>query len=76
MKREVCDVLRHEARGAIPVAQLASIMSLGGGVAYRIASTDLQDVLARIADRFAPLLVRQDRNGWQLHITIQNYDTE
>ena len=70
--RELCDLLKDEARGSPPVAQLASVMSLGGGVAYRIDSPDLQNVRARIADRFAPLLMPQDRAGWRPHVTVQN----
>ena len=70
--RELADLLKDEARGAPPVAQLASVMSLGGGVAYRIDSPNLQNIRARIADRFAPLLIPQDRAGWRPHITVQN----
>lgn len=70
--RELSDLLKSEARGAPPVAQLASLMSLGGGVAYRIDSPDLQNIRARIADRFASLLMPQDRAGWRPHITVQN----
>jgi hypothetical protein len=72
VERELCDLLREEARGQPPRAHLASLMSLGGGVAYRIDSPDLQNVRARIADRFAPLLMPQDRAGWRPHITVQN----
>jgi hypothetical protein len=70
--RELCDLLKAEARGTAPVAHLASVMSLGGGVAYRIDSSDLRNVRARIAERFAPLLMPQDRAGWRPHITVQN----
>ncbi len=72
VERELCDLLKEEARGAAPVARLASPFSLGGGVAYRIDSPDLQNIRARIADRFAPLLMPQDRAGWRPHITVQN----
>ncbi|MFZ4746902.1 MAG: 2'-5' RNA ligase family protein [Sphingomonas sp.] len=72
VERELCALLKDEARGDPPRAQLASLMSLGGGVAYRIDSPDLQNLRARIADRFAPLLMPQDRAGWRPHITVQN----
>ncbi len=72
VERELCGLLQEEARGHPPVAHLASLMSLGGGVAYRIDSPDLQNVRARIADRFAPLLVPQDKAGWRPHVTVQN----
>jgi hypothetical protein len=71
-ERELCDLLRDETLGAHPIARLASVVSLGNGVAYRIESPDLADVRARIADRFAPLLMPQDRTGWRPHITVQN----
>jgi hypothetical protein len=72
VERELCDLLRDEARGDPPRAQLASLISLGGGVAFRIDSPDLQNIRARIADRFGALLVPQDRSGWRPHITVQN----
>ena len=72
VERELCDLLRDETRGDPPRAQLASLISLGGGVAFRIDSPDLQNIRARIADRFAALLVPQDRNGWRPHVTVQN----
>lgn len=70
--REVCGLLKELTRSAPPVAQLASVYSLGGGVAYRIDSDDLAELRAHIADRFAPLLMPQDRNPWRAHITVQN----
>ncbi len=69
---ELCDVLKQETRGTMVVARLASVVSLRHGVAYRIDSPDLVSVRARIADRFAPLLMPQDRAGWRPHITVQN----
>jgi hypothetical protein len=71
-ERELSDLLRYVTRDPQPKAWLASVISLGQGVAYRIDSPDLADVRARIADRFAPLLMPQDRAGWRPHITVQN----
>jgi len=70
--REVTDLLKDEARGSDPSARLAGLINLGGGVAYRIESPDLEDIRARIAERFAPMLMPQDRNAWRPHVTIQN----
>jgi hypothetical protein len=70
--RELGDLLKSEARAPAPAARLASLVSLGGGVAYAVDSPDLRDIRARIADRFAPLLMPQDRNAWRAHITVQN----
>lgn len=72
VSRELCDLLKGLALETAPVARLASVVSLGQGVAYRIDSPDLAAVRARIADRFAPLLMPQDRAGWRPHITVQN----
>ncbi len=72
VERELCDLLKGLARDPAPVARLASVVSLGGGVAYAIDSPDLKSVRAHIVDRFAPLLMPQDRAGWRPHITVQN----
>ncbi|UVO53286.1 2'-5' RNA ligase family protein [Sphingomonas sp. SUN039] len=70
--RELCDLLKDETRAPAPAARLASVVSLGRGVAYRIDSPDLTAVRARIADRFAAVLTPQDSAGWRPHITVQN----
>ena len=71
-ERELRDALRDECRAAAPVARLASLISLGRGVAYRIESVELAAIRARLADRFDTLLIPQDRAGWRAHITVQN----
>ena len=55
-----------------PRAFISGVMNLGGGVAFRIASDDLDNIRAEIADRLTGLLTAQDRAGWSAHITIQN----
>jgi hypothetical protein len=47
-------------------------MNLGRGVAYRIASEDLQSVRNRIANHFHGMLTAQDAQGWRPHVTIMN----
>jgi hypothetical protein len=47
-------------------------MDLGGGVAFRIVSDDLDAIRAELADAFHGLLGAQDAGGWRPHITIQN----
>ena len=71
-ERELRDALRDECRAPAPVARLASLVSLGRGVAYRIDSGELVAIRARLADRFDTLLTPQDRAGWRAHITVQN----
>ena len=69
---ELLQLLKDEARGNLPAARLSGLINLGGGVAFRVESLDLDDIRARIAERFAPMLMPQDRNPWRAHVTIQN----
>ena len=57
---------------APPRATVAGLMNLGGGVAYRIASDELDLIRAELADAFRGHLTQQDRHGWRPHITVQN----
>ena len=47
-------------------------MNLGGGVAYRIHSPELETIRKELADAFHGLLSAQDSAGWRPHVTIQN----
>lgn len=47
-------------------------MNLGGGVAFRIVSVDLDEVREELASAFRGLLSAQDSGGWRPHVTIQN----
>ncbi|MBB5708841.1 2'-5' RNA ligase family protein [Sphingomonas xinjiangensis] len=69
LKQRLSAATRGAAR---PVAQIAGVLDLGGGVAFRIESDDLADIRADLADAFAPMLVPQDRAGWRAHVTVQN----
>ena len=55
-----------------PRAFISSVINLGGGVAFRIASDELDQMRAYIAGRFHGLLTTQDAGGWSAHVTIQN----
>jgi len=57
---------------APPRATISGLMNLGGGVAYRIVSDDLDFIRAELADAFRGHLTQQDSHGWRPHITIQN----
>jgi len=46
--------------------------SLGRGVAYKLASQDLEKLRTELADAFSPGLTRQDQAPFRPHITIQN----
>lgn len=60
------------ARSPAPRAQISGLLDLGGGTAFRIASEELDQIRARIADRMHGLLTAQDSGGWVPHVTVQN----
>lgn len=55
-----------------PRASIEGLMNLGGGVAFRIASQDLDRIRGELALDFHGLLSAQDSGGWRPHVTIQN----
>jgi hypothetical protein len=64
--------LSSASRRSSPQATVAGVMNLGGGVAYRIHSTELEAIREELADGFHGLLSAQDSAGWRPHVTIQN----
>lgn len=71
------DELRHRlallAAEVAPVhATVSGLMNLGGGVAYRIVSDELDSIRAELADALRGHLTQQDSHGWRPHITVQN----
>lgn len=60
------------ARQAAPQAMLAGLMDLGRGVAFRVASNELDRVREEIALAMRGLLTAQDAAGWVPHVTVQN----
>ena len=69
---EVRARLAQAAKMVAPKARLEGIMDLGGGVAFRVASPDLDRVRDELADGLHGMLGPQDRGGWRPHVTIQN----
>ena len=66
---------RTLARAALrppPRAMLAGLMDLGGGVAFRIVSDELDAIREELAESFHGMLTAQDSGGWRPHVTIQN----
>lgn len=55
-----------------PGVTIAGLMDLGGGVAFRIASADLDRIRDELAYDLRGLLSAQDSGGWRPHVTIQN----
>lgn len=64
--------LAQAARQRPPTAAIAGLMDLGGGVALRVVSTDLDRIREDLARELQGLLGVQDSGGWRPHITIQN----
>ncbi|MFL6722427.1 MAG: 2'-5' RNA ligase family protein [Sphingomonas sp.] len=55
-----------------PRAAIEGLMDLGGGVAFRVVSPELDAIRGDLAADFHGLLGAQDSGGWRPHITIQN----
>ena len=55
-----------------PRAEIAGLMDLDGGVAFRVVSPDLDDIREELAHDLHGLLGAQDSGGWRPHVTIQN----
>ena len=64
--------LARAVRAPPPTASIAGLMDLGGGVAFRIVSPDLDRLREDLADGLHGLLGAQDSGGWRPHVTIQN----
>lgn len=64
--------LAEAARSPRPRAEIAGLMDLGGGVAFRVVSDDLDAIRAGLAEAFRGALTAQDGQGWRPHVTIQN----
>ncbi|MEO6198951.1 MAG: 2'-5' RNA ligase family protein [Sphingomicrobium sp.] len=64
--------LAEAVKATPPRAVLHGLMDLGGGVAFRVVSDDLDGIRADLADAFQGLLSAQDSGGWRPHVTVQN----
>lgn len=71
-ENEIRARLANAVRRAPPTSTIAGLMDLGGGVAFRVVSPDLERVRDELAHDFHGLLGAQDSGGWRPHITIQN----
>ena len=71
-ERELRGRLADCAAGPAPAARIAGIMDLGGGVALRIVSDELDALRDALAEDLHGLLGAQDSGGWRPHVTIEN----
>ena len=72
LEGEVRHRLSDAAKTKPPRAEIAGLMDLGGGVAFRVVSDDLDAIRADLAEAFRGALSAQDAGGWRPHVTIQN----
>jgi hypothetical protein len=68
IRRRLADL----ANAPPPRARIEGLIDLGGGVAFRIFSTDLERIRDELAQQLHGLLGAQDAGGWRPHVTIQN----
>ena len=69
---EVRASLAALASGPRPAASIEGLMDLGGGVAFRVVSVELDRIRRELAEQFHGMLSAQDSGGWRPHVTIQN----
>src|SRR4051812_42185542 len=69
---ELRQILRTIETLRAPRAWIAGVMDLGGAVALRVTSDELDAIRHDIAERLHGLLTAQDFAGWSAHVTIQN----
>ncbi|AWM32913.1 2'-5' RNA ligase family protein [Hymenobacter nivis] len=69
LKTELADACR--ALGALPM-QVASLRSLGRGVAFNLENAELRALHRRLQTAWGPRLTPQDQQKLQPHITVQN----
>ena len=55
-----------------PAATIAGLMDLGGGIAFRVVSPELDRIREELAEELHGLLEARDSVGWRPHVTIQN----
>ena len=69
---EVRASLARAAAAPAPEADTAGVIDLDSGVAFRVASQELERVRDELAGEFHGLLTAQDMGRWTPHVTIQN----
>jgi len=69
---EVRRSLARFASNPQPAASIDGLMDLGGGVAFRVVSPELDAIRNQLSANFHGLLGAQDGGGWRPHVTIQN----
>lgn len=68
IRHRLGEIVRRRA----PAASLGGVMDLGGGVAFRVVSPELDAIRGELAHDLSGLLSAQDNAGWRPHVTIQS----
>lgn len=71
-KRIVDDVLNVALSSSIFEMQVSAVVSIGRGVAYKIESSELQEINKSLQLSWQQWLIPQDKHRLWPHITIQN----
>ena len=72
-ERSLTQILKAACRARGPLQlDVRGPWSIGRGVAYRLASRELDQLRSELAEAFSPWLTAQDRAPFRPHITIQN----
>ena len=69
---EVRRAMRSACSAKAPPAIIDAPMDLGGGVALRLRSSELDTIREEMIEHLHGLLTAQDNGGWVPHVTIQN----
>jgi hypothetical protein len=69
---EIRSRLSELVKGRAPAARIDGLMDLGGGVAFRVVSPELDRIREGLVHDLHGLLGAQDSSGWRPHVTIQN----
>ena len=69
---QVRHLLGLHAAGPAPKVWIGGVADMGGAVAFRLASDDLDRLRGELVEQLHGLLSAQDSAGWWPHVTIQN----
>jgi hypothetical protein len=71
-EQELRTRLPRIVRSPPPAARIEGLIDLGGGVAFRVVSDELDRIRDALGSDLHGLLGAQDSGGWRPHVTIQN----
>lgn len=72
--RVLADVAREAEQPSFAL-EVAEVVALGRGAAYRLRAAELDDLHRRLRGAWSDHLTRQDQQGLRAHVTVQNKAT-